>query len=556
MKRKKIVKSLLCMIPIYLVIGCSNLEKKDDMQNLHSMSDTELLNIVDNKDFVKYKNNVLHYDLGNVYLGEDGEKVNIDLKGIIGVPKVAKNVPIIFIISGNNNSNNNEQISYVNTYKGFEYLVDSLSKAGFLTVAINTNMTIDEYNQEFVVEDKILNLVYEKHFNYLKESIEGNNNSFGISLYNKGDIDNIGLIGQCNTGRTIFNIANEQVSKEISSIKGLLSITPNAVSIVSSYSDIPTAILATEHSSDTTVGFDMYNDIKNIKNRDSFIELTYLIGGNADKFNNLVNEDTLDGNNANGNVSLARASSLTNEDTITDSSIHEDFLKNYSVDFFEYIFGKDIKNSLFDVKTPTVQKLYGKDILSKLYTGNEMDLFNSSYSDNIVVNNIKTTNVIESSILALDTAIDFNEPSTNLSLDLLQLDWKNRKASLSIPINDEKENFSNYNSISIEWALNHSSELNLNDLNEVSILLEDEKGDLSRVRLLDEMPLNKIVGNSEIKTIDDKNYSTWSRFTPIAESRVPLSLFEGLDLNNIKNMYIDFGNNESGSIYLKSISLK
>lgn len=556
--KKKIYMATFCIISIPFIVGCSNIENRLYLDKLSSIPTAELLNTIESKNFNKYDNTVMDYNLGNINLGDDNEIVNTDLKGTIGVPKSLKNAPIIFIISGNNNSLSNSQNIEIDTYKGFNYLVDSLSKAGFLTVAINTNITVDESQQDFIVEDKILNLVFEKHYEYLKDAIEGRNNRYSLSLYKKGDINNIGLIGQSNTGRTIYNIANQQLSKGISNIKGLLSITPTSGISISSYPDIPSSILSTEHSVDTNVGFDMYNDIEKMNNRNSFSQLTYLIGGNSDKFNDLVKEDTLSQINEEINTSthLSRASISTNEDTIKDELSHEEFLTSYTIDFFEYIFGKDVENSLYDVKNATVQKLYQKDVLSKLYVKDKVEIFNSDLSSNIFLNNVKSKNAIESSISSIDTAINFNEPSTNIELNLLQLDWKSKNASFDISVDESKRKFSNYSSISIEWALNHASELNINDIDKISLILEDDNGNKSKVVLLDELPLNKIIGNSEVKIIDNKSFSTWSRFTPIAETRIPLDILKDINLENIKKISINFGDNESGSIYIKNISLK
>lgn len=557
--KKKIYTATFCVLSIPFMVGCSNIENNLNLDKLSSIPTIELLNTVESKNFNKYSNKVADYNLGNVNLGEGNEIVNIDLKGTIGVPKSLNNVPIIFIISGNNNSLSNENKKVeVDTYKGFNYLVDALSKSGFLTVAINTNITIDESQQDFIVEDKILNLVFEKHYEYLKDAISGKNNKYSLSLYKKGDINNIGLIGQSNTGRTIYNIANQQLLKGVSNIKGLLSITPSSGISISSYPDIPSSILSTEHSVDTNIGFDMYNDIEKMDDRNSFSQLTYLIGGDSDKFNDLVKEETLtqSDDESNGSLGLSRASVSTNEDTIKDESTHEEFLTSYSVDFFEYIFGKGIENSLYDAKTATIQKLYQKDILSKLYTKDSIEIFNNNLSSDIYLDNIKSKNVVESSIPSIDTAIDFNEPSTNIELNLLQLDWKAKNSSFSVLLDEQKQNLAYYSSISIEWALNQASELNVDDIDKVYLILEDNNGNKSKVVLLDELPLNKIIGSSEVKVIDNKSFSTWSRFTPIAETRVPLDILEGVDLENIKKITINFGDNESGSIYMKNISLK
>lgn len=558
MNRKKVYILAFSMASISLLIGCTDLKNNLYLENKSYISTTELLNIVDKKEFSNYKNTLTEFNLGSKVLGENEEAVKVDLKGLIGVPNNLTNAPIVFIVTGNNNSIADKEMSIENlTYQGFDYLVDALSKAGFLTVAINTDIVVDKSKENYIVEDKILNLVFEKHVEYLKDAIEGKDNKYPVSLYKKGDLENIGLMGQSSTGRTIYNIANQQSLNNLGDIKGLLSITPHDGTPILSYPDIPSSILSVEHSTDTNIGFDMYNNMEKIDNRESFCQLTYLIGGDSDKFNNLVIEDVFSqSNSVNSDLSVSsRTSASVNEDTIQDEFSHKEFLSYYTIDFFDYVLKGKKENSLYDTKNATIQKLYKKDILSKLFTKDRVQIFNASnIESNISFKNIKTKDVIESSIASLDTAINFNEPATNIELKLLQLDWKESNSSIEINMENMNNNFEGFNSISIEWALNHASELNIDDLNKISIILED-KNNKSEVILLDELALNKIVGISESTTTDNKGTSNWSRFTPISETRVPLELFEGINLENINKIYINLGDNKTGSIYLKNIYL-
>lgn len=548
--KKKIYISVASIVSLSAGIFYYNIKNNINLENISSISTKELLNIVEKDNYNKYKNIVSDYDLGRVLLGENEEAIYFDLKGTIGIPKEINNAPLIFILSGNNNSLQTNNTTK-DTYEGLTYLVDKLSKAGYLTISINTDLPIEEGNEDYIVEDKVLTLVFKKHYQYLKDSISGKSNKYPVSLYNKGDINNIGLIGQSNTGRTIYNIANQEILDGRDNIKGLLSITPNGGTYISSYPDIPSSILSTEHSVDTSTSFDMYNDIEKSIDRKSFSQLTYLIGGNSNKFNNLVEDNTLE---VQANNNLQKASMSTNEDTIQDEYSHQEFLSSYSIDFFDYIFDKNSENSLYDTNNPTVQKLYKKDILSKLFTSNRKEIFNiNTFKDSkISFKDIKPKPLIESSISSIDTAINFNDPATNIELQLLLLDWKNKNASFNLSL--DNKDFSEYKSISIEWSLNHASELSVNDIEKVSVILED-KDNKSEVILLDELPLNKIDGTPESIIIEDKTISNWSRFTPIGETRIPLELFEGIDLSNIENLSINFGENESGSIYLKNIHL-
>lgn len=555
--KKKIYLTTIALGTISTGLVYYNLKYNINLDNTSSIYSTELLNTIEKDTILKYNNIVRDYNLGDVVLGEKNESIKVSLKGTIGVPQKINNAPIIFIMSGNNNSSLSNNLSN-NSYEGLKYLVDSLSKSGYLTLLINTDLALDENKENYIVEDKILSLIFEKHSKYLKDSISGKNNRYPISLYNKGDLNNVGLIGQSNTGRTIYNIVNQEILNGKDNIKGLLSVTPTGNSSILSYPDIPSSILSTEHSVSTNIGFDMYNDIEKTVDRKSFSQLTYLIGGNSIKFNSSIEYNTDDNrNNSNDNSNNLERSSITiNEDTIQDELTHQKFLSYYTIDFFDYIFKRNTDNCLYDNRYATAQKIYKKDILSKLFTSNRREIINANNINSLDAkfNNIKYKNVIESSITSLDTAIDFNEPSTNIELPLLQLDWKSSNPSIDLPVNNGNTDFSQFNSLSIEWALNHSSDLSNTDIEKVSIILEDNHSK-SEVILLDELPLNKIVGTSETILKENKITSNWSRYTPIGETRIPLNLFKGIDLTNIKKISIQFGDNKTGSIFLKGMHL-
>lgn len=552
-KSTKTYIATFCILSIPMLTGCSNSDKLSKLHIQKTPSSVELLNTIESKDFNRYSNSVVDFNLGKVTVGEGNELVDIELKGTIGVPKGVTNAPIIFIFSGNNNSSTNEETKEVDSYQGLNYLVDSLSKYGFLAISINTDIVLDDEKRGLIVEDKILSLAFEKHLEYLSKAISGRANNYPISLYKKGDVENIGLIGQSNTGRTIYNVASQQVSKGSSSIKGLLSIAPSSGISVSSYPDIPTSILSTEHSIDTNIAFDMYSDIEKSQNRQSIAHLTYLIGGVADKFNDLVKEEDLINNSASR---LTRTPIVMNDDTITDSEKHEEFLSSYSIDFFDFIFNNRLEDSIYSVSNPTARKLYQKDVLSKLYTKNKSIIFDSTLIETATFNSIKSKQVIESSIPSIDSTPNFNEPATNIELNLTQLDWKSVDSSMNININSSNKDFSEYSSLSIEWALNQTNELNINDIDKVSVSLIDSNGNKSEAVLLDELSLNKLSVEPNLSTYNGDNSTTWSRFTPIAETRIPLSLFKDINTKDIKSVSINFKDNNSGSILLKEISLK
>lgn len=521
---------------LLLSMGYSKINNINNVGENNLINSTELLETIINSNSKTYESYVKNFNLGAVSIGENEEKVEVNLEGIIGVPKNKNNAPIVFIMPESGVTNN--------SYLGFDYLVKNLSQAGFLTVLINTDLSIDESQQELVVEDKILNLVFEEHIGFLKNSIMGKNNKYPLSLYKKGNLDEMLLIGESNLGRTIFNIANQQESNDLVGLKGLLSITPN--SGVSSYVDIPITILSTEYSNDTSASFDIYNEIEKDLKRESILQLSYLVDGNSSKFNRFLNVNTV----------LNDEKSSILEETFVSDVTYEEFLSSYIIDFANYLFNNSIKNSLYSPENSTIHHIYKQDVLSKLLVKNKKEIFNSSHIDNLTLNGVKATPVIESSISSLDTAIDFNDPATNIELPLINLEWNTINSKFSINPKSNNKNFNEYSSLSIEWALNNSSELSKSDLKKISIILEDSKGNMSEVILVDELPLNKIEGVTDINYKNVRTISNLSRLTPISETRIPLDLFKGIDLKDISNIHFNFKDNESGSIFIKNILLK
>lgn len=521
---------------LLLSMGYSKINNINNVGENNLINSTELLETIINSNSKTYESYVKNFNLGAVSIGENEEKVEVNLEGIIGVPKNKNNAPIVFIMPESGVTNN--------SYLGFDYLVKNLSQAGFLTVLINTDLSIDESQQELVVEDKILNLVFEEHIGFLKNSIMGKNNKYPLSLYKKGNLDEMLLIGESNLGRTIFNIANQQESNDLVGLKGLLSITPN--SGVSSYVDIPITILSTEYSNDTSASFDIYNEIEKDLKRESILQLSYLVDGNSSKFNRFLNVNTV----------LNDEKSSILEETFVSDVTYEEFLSSYIIDFANYLFNNSIKNSLYSPENSIIHHIYKQDVLSKLLVKNKKEIFNSSHIDNLTLNGVKATPVIESSISSLDTAIDFNDPATNIELPLINLEWNTINSKFSINPKSNNKNFNEYSSLSIEWALNNSSELSKSDLKKISIILEDSKGNMSEVILVDELPLNKIEGVTDINYKNVRTISNLSRLTPISETRIPLDLFKGIDLKDISNIHFNFKDNESGSIFIKNILLK
>jgi hypothetical protein len=247
-----------------------------------------------------------------------------------------------------------------------------------------------------------------------------------------------------------------------------------------------------------------------------------------------------------------------NTDLVEDRELHENFLSSYTVEFFNSIFEKE--SSFTDifaglVSSPT--KMYGMNVLNK-YTGfmdkesivSSYSIYSSDNETNIKKKGITITDVIESDVVEVDTALNFNEPTTTMSLKLKRVDWEQKGAYISIPL--KKIDVEDYNTLSIRWAINSSSNLNLISQKAVTLTLEDKFGRTSNVVLTLENAMKKIEGREK----ELENGTTdWSRYTPLSDTRISLKEFKDIDLDNVKNITISFDAHDSGSIYIEDISL-
>lgn len=579
--KSKILFGLVSVLSSTFLVGCSSSNRLKNSETF-----TEVYGELETFASDKYKNYTAVVKDFNLGKKNFENAIDIDMKGLISYPKEKENAPVLIILAGNENLVKEDNGFNKNLYRGYKYLAESLAESGFLTVVIDTQFK-DSYFSGEIVEDKILEELFDYHIEKLRDAISGASNVYGVNLYNKGDINKIGLIGQSSTARNIFNICNRKYNENDFRIKGLLSITPGeSLSVASAYPDVPTSILVAEHSVNTKIGFDIYNEIEKTAERNNFASLTYLIGGDSRKFNEKIEEDKIleakvdeinkiteskieENNSVNmRNIAvvdneipvvqdsesvLTEEKVLMNENTdlIVDTSLYENFLSSYCTSFFKTIFEEDTEfKNIFLGLSPSPSKLYGMNVLNKYCSGDKAVLYSPDVSPFIKNAKFDIENVVESSISDLDTAINFNEPTTVMELKLKKLKWEKEHPNITVPlkIND----FSDYNAINLRWAIDSSSALNVVSQKVATVTIEDKRGNKSSVTLNSENALRKIDGREKTS---ENGVVNWSRYTPLSDTRIPVSIFKNIDLKNIKTINISFDNADSGSVYLESISL-
>lgn len=240
-----------------------------------------------------------------------------------------------------------------------------------------------------------------------------------------------------------------------------------------------------------------------------------------------------------------------NTDLVKDKSLHENFLSSYCANFFKSIFNEDNEfNNIYDGSILSPTKMYGMNVLNKYYSSKKEVLYSVENNSNISTKRFLTEDVIESDMSEIDTALNFNEPTTTIELKLKKLKWN--KENPYLKIKNKKIDYSKYKAINIRWAIDSPSASNLSSQKSVIIKLEDKSGKVSSIVLNSENSLRKIEGREKVS--EDGTYN-WSRYTPLSDIKVPLSAFKDIDLNNIKNMILSFNNSDCGSVYIDEISL-
>ena len=183
------------------------------------------------------RDNVCCYDLGEGALTQENRKdVPYRMQGVIGVPE-GENRPVVIILHGSHPI----QSAAENRYDlGFSYLVDQLADAGYLALSMNVGINYSFENGEPSGCERTVQVV-EQQSALLKRAIQGEAGIFPCDLKNKGNLDQVILIGHSRAGYDIFEVA---ARTKILGIQGMVSAAPALVSPLSAEPlDVPVGII-------------------------------------------------------------------------------------------------------------------------------------------------------------------------------------------------------------------------------------------------------------------------------------------------------------------------
>lgn len=479
------------------------------------------------------RDNVYCYDLGQGTLTQGAREIPYQMQGVIGVPDGEKR-PIVIFLHGAHPI----QSAAENRYDlGFSYLVDQLADAGYLALSMNVGINYSFENGEPIGCQRTVQVV-EQQSVLLKQAIEGKEGIFPCNLKNKGDLNQVILVGHSRAGYDIYEVADQT---ELLGIQGLISAAPSLVSPLSGDPvDVPAGIIIPQYDGDVTSldGGTLFDQLENTPQRSSGTDLIYLESGNHGGFS----------------TALVRPDPFADRDTlplVMQPEEQRTFFSTYVLDF--------VKTVLETGKTPLEAaaslpgQYAGYPIMARVDADGDVlyraaaDSVQKLQPTDVVVEAVNTCSTLD------HTAGSFRIPGSFLQYDLTRVRWEKAGASVAIPVTADLRQAS---SLQIDLAQDSGDERNRQHDQSMTITLQDQSGKRSSVQVAAGTPaLTWQQGTVEsLPTIGQDTFLQYSTFTPLGTLRLNPKDFDGVNLGQITQVILTF-DQPSGSIMLREVQL-
>ncbi|MGL6104511.1 hypothetical protein [Romboutsia sp.] len=234
----------------------------------------------------------------------------------------------------------------------------------------------------------------------------------------------------------------------------------------------------------------------------------------------------------------------------------EDFAKNFVVDFLNTVYNNQ-KNTIYNTDQSSILKINNNNVYNYLQTTHSKPLININDKDKFILKEAQIKSIKESLSAPDDSAPGVYLPkSIDGTIDLLSVSWKTINSQISFDPNIT--DFSSYKNINMNVLIDGSSELNeVGKSQGLTIELVDNKNSAVKVIVptdsnLITYPLGKL---DSLDLGDGKVLKYWNTLTPIRQVTVPLSMFEEINLSNIKSVNIIFDQKSSGNLVFESFNI-
>jgi dienelactone hydrolase len=417
--------------------------------------------------------------------------------------------------------------------------MQALAEQGYAVFSINMSMQFSFENgepEEAVRSKQIL----ADHLSRILKANDGEDMGFPISFEGRLCSQNITLVGHSRNGQGIFWLT--PIVEELgANVNGLFAFAPSVTLVqYDSYPDIPSVIFLPSNDGDviSMEGQRIFDELYDT-GREADIHLAYLFGGNHAAFNEaLLRQDNR----------LRDGSDPEKTVPILEPALQRSIYVDYILDFLKSVNGDGMLGGL---PHGADGYFYGeRAMLTFMGGGRRMLPVDFQASGGAVLEN-----VIGSYMYKQNTAGFMRFPGDPLSLPLYQISWENEAAAASMPL--ERLDASGFRALVIDMAQDSTSPLNGMQDQAMAVTLSDSDGNTASVSL----PRGTIsLSWQRGEVVDTLGAAgnviarTYSDFTPISSAVLPLADFEGVDLQSLQGLTLEF-ESRSGCIVVRSVSL-
>ena len=539
----------ILVLTIFALIGCAQTTGTEHVLPMTDMT----VELVDASSI-----EVHHFNLGDTTFTDlEGSDVSASLSGIIAVPDSEAAHPLVVLIHGRGSDEEPN-------YSGFDYLVQQLAAQGYVAVSLDMNLafTLDYTDYEKTWGHEI----FEHHLRYLTEANSGTTTGHGVDLAGRIDLENVHLVGHSRGGALInefANIALEQGNDHIRSLIRLGTFEFDGASAA----DLPTAIVVSEFDNDIEEhqGQVVFDGILEAANHQSLASLIYLRGGNHNGFNRIFERDDRE--------LLFYFVAQENRELWLTEEEQESFTRHYVTAFLDVVTGNREPWGVFNPSEPQPVSLFGFRVTASTYVPAARRIFDAGEREATgitVLNNMSASDHLQQPE-RFGNPHFFRHPNYGNQfrpegLPFLSMIWRDQDAAVTFE--PAHTDFSTHQALSLYVSVDSSNDINPEGENQaLRLTLTDVEGSRQSVIIpegtsaltyhpgVEFEPLFVENGMSS-SIIEEEDIHPWQGFMPTGELRIPLSLFDALNLNEIVSFTLYFDQTPTGAIMLASVYLK
>ncbi len=546
-KINKVIIINLCIV-ILVLTGCSKTTNsgigkgENKGEKINNVTEISIYNL-ELKAANNYSVRTEYFDLGaHEYTSSSNKVMPYRLRGVISLPQEDGKYPLVLITHGSH-SNDNEKLRFDD---GLLYLTEALAGNGIIAVSMDMSAAYQwKYGDNDDMEKSIH--IGIKQLEALLSANNGDKVKYPVSLKDKIDFSNIGLIGHSRGGETIFDIAREFNSMGYP-VKCFLSVAPTLL-FTREWPGGEAAVIVPEYDGDVMQldGFHIFERLAAAGKTVSSV--TLLKGANHNYFNSKIARNDAE--------MLRKGEELADQ---LPRASQEYFLKEFAVQYFKECFGLSKSRVLYDNTSVLPHAINGYPVVPLINSGFQQEVIKVEKDfKGYTANGTDFKYLIDSWFykddeVYIDT-LTFGDDSYK-KRPLYRVSWS--EAGQSISFEPENSDFSKHKALDLRVVVDAADENNsAYETQQFTVVLKDAKGNTATVIIPEGLnalkPVKGYLDYTEV--FQDKAYY-WSRLTPISSLYIPLSYFKGPDLTNISSLSIEFDKRDKGSIYISSLLLQ